>query len=507
MNPLVATYRTKDGRHIQLVFLEADRYWPDSASSSTGRPRRRPPLRRPRGRAARTPRRVSPRSTRCSPPGPSTSGRSCSRRSTPRGRPFRPSRSCSTTRRCWPTTTSARSSSRTAPLPTAHRAGAVRRAATRPAAGARARRAHRGDPARARLLWDDIAELARTRASSRDDGATGAGARRAARRRSGRRRARHVLTRRPLRAAAARSTHPARRRVPALRRHRPGFGSSRSAVAARAVVDGRAPVVPARFDDDCRSCSSTSNSTSRPTSASIGRLLDGPMRRSHLGDEYGRLRGPRRWRRRSRLRAGRDVTGASRPATRWPSSATRHSTIERHATGRSAPSPSTPPARRSPTPVSGRRRSTASSAEHAVPDRGRPRAVDGVSTVTPTGWPQHSRRQRRATSRVPRLRPAPWLGRRWPSTPSSAAPPTTSLVHRALHNPRGQLPRHAMREARGAAQWTAPQGFFGPLAMIALPYNEYLQRFGATREAMAPSWSRPARTAPGSRGRTGTTGR
>jgi crotonobetainyl-CoA:carnitine CoA-transferase CaiB-like acyl-CoA transferase len=26
-NPLVATYRTKDGRHIQLVFLESDRYW------------------------------------------------------------------------------------------------------------------------------------------------------------------------------------------------------------------------------------------------------------------------------------------------------------------------------------------------------------------------------------------------------------------------------------------------------------------------------------------------
>jgi crotonobetainyl-CoA:carnitine CoA-transferase CaiB-like acyl-CoA transferase len=29
INPLVGTYRTKDGRHIQLVFLEADRYWAD----------------------------------------------------------------------------------------------------------------------------------------------------------------------------------------------------------------------------------------------------------------------------------------------------------------------------------------------------------------------------------------------------------------------------------------------------------------------------------------------
>jgi len=28
-NPLVGSYRTKDGRHIQLVFLEADRYWSD----------------------------------------------------------------------------------------------------------------------------------------------------------------------------------------------------------------------------------------------------------------------------------------------------------------------------------------------------------------------------------------------------------------------------------------------------------------------------------------------
>jgi len=29
VNPLVGTYRTKDGRHIQLVFLEGDRYWAD----------------------------------------------------------------------------------------------------------------------------------------------------------------------------------------------------------------------------------------------------------------------------------------------------------------------------------------------------------------------------------------------------------------------------------------------------------------------------------------------
>jgi crotonobetainyl-CoA:carnitine CoA-transferase CaiB-like acyl-CoA transferase len=29
INPLVGVYRTKDGRHISLVFLQPDRYWPD----------------------------------------------------------------------------------------------------------------------------------------------------------------------------------------------------------------------------------------------------------------------------------------------------------------------------------------------------------------------------------------------------------------------------------------------------------------------------------------------
>ena len=59
------------------------------------------------------------------------------------------------------------------------------------------------------------------------------------------------------------------------------------------------------------------------------------------------------------------------------------------------------------------------------------------------------------------------------------------LVHRALHNPQGTYHGNPMTEARGDQQWTAPQGYFGPLAMMALPYNEYLQRYGATRQAMA----------------------
>jgi acetyl-CoA acetyltransferase len=59
------------------------------------------------------------------------------------------------------------------------------------------------------------------------------------------------------------------------------------------------------------------------------------------------------------------------------------------------------------------------------------------------------------------------------------------LVHRALHNPAGLYHANPMTEAAGAQQWTVPQGFFGPVAMIGLAYNEYLQRYAADREAMA----------------------
>ncbi len=59
------------------------------------------------------------------------------------------------------------------------------------------------------------------------------------------------------------------------------------------------------------------------------------------------------------------------------------------------------------------------------------------------------------------------------------------LLHRALHNPVGKYHGNPMHEARGSMQWMAPQGYFGPLAMIALPYNEYLQRYGTSRDEMA----------------------
>src|SRR5207237_8889412 len=63
--------------------------------------------------------------------------------------------------------------------------------------------------------------------------------------------------------------------------------------------------------------------------------------------------------------------------------------------------------------------------------------------------------------------------------------PDYVLPRRALHNPAGRYHPNAMQAAAGTSQWTAPQGYFGPLVMIALAYNEYLQRFGASRDAMA----------------------
>ena len=56
------------------------------------------------------------------------------------------------------------------------------------------------------------------------------------------------------------------------------------------------------------------------------------------------------------------------------------------------------------------------------------------------------------------------------------------VVHRALHNPPGSYHGTTRLDARGQAQWTMPQGFFGPLPMIGMAANEYAQRYGATRE-------------------------
>jgi acetyl-CoA acetyltransferase len=60
------------------------------------------------------------------------------------------------------------------------------------------------------------------------------------------------------------------------------------------------------------------------------------------------------------------------------------------------------------------------------------------------------------------------------------------LLHRALHNPpSGGYNDNPMTRAHGDMQWTAPTGFFGSVPAIAMVYNEYMQKYGATREAMA----------------------
>jgi len=50
-NPLTGNYRTKDGRHIQLMFLQGDRYWRSSAELSAAKTSSKTPLCR-FGRAA-----------------------------------------------------------------------------------------------------------------------------------------------------------------------------------------------------------------------------------------------------------------------------------------------------------------------------------------------------------------------------------------------------------------------------------------------------------------------
>jgi acetyl-CoA acetyltransferase len=59
------------------------------------------------------------------------------------------------------------------------------------------------------------------------------------------------------------------------------------------------------------------------------------------------------------------------------------------------------------------------------------------------------------------------------------------LVHRAMFNPPGRYHENPMTEADGDSQWNAPQGYWSPIAQAALPYMEYMQRYGARREDMA----------------------
>jgi len=118
------------------------------------------------------------------------------------------------------------------------------------------------------------------------------------------------------------------------------------------------------------------------------------------------------------------------------------------------------------------------------PTAGAHAAIDGVSMVTPEWLAQHLGAQPRHSAGYQGMG----------QIPGSVALAVDAIVggeadyvlmHRALHNPAGSYHGNPTFEAGGFAQWTAPQGFFGPLAMIALPYTEYLQRYGASRSTTA----------------------
>jgi acetyl-CoA acetyltransferase len=118
------------------------------------------------------------------------------------------------------------------------------------------------------------------------------------------------------------------------------------------------------------------------------------------------------------------------------------------------------------------------------PTAGAHAAIDGVSIVTPTWLAEHLGVNPRYASGFQGFGQIPGSVALAVNAVASGAADYV-LMHRALHNPAGTYHANPMRDAAGPAQWTAPQGFFGPLAMIALPYNEYLQRYGARRESMA----------------------
>ena len=118
------------------------------------------------------------------------------------------------------------------------------------------------------------------------------------------------------------------------------------------------------------------------------------------------------------------------------------------------------------------------------PSAGSHAVIDGVSTVTAAWMAENlgaSPRYVAGFQGIGQLTGA--VGLAFNAIASGAA--DYVVMYRALHNPRGTYHGSSMRQAGGAQQWTAPQGYFGPLAMIALPYTEYLQRYGATRESMA----------------------
>jgi acetyl-CoA acetyltransferase len=60
------------------------------------------------------------------------------------------------------------------------------------------------------------------------------------------------------------------------------------------------------------------------------------------------------------------------------------------------------------------------------------------------------------------------------------------VVYRSLYNPGGSYHQNDAPRAVGRDQWTMPQGHHGPIAAIAMAWNEYAQRYGADDDALAP---------------------
>jgi len=119
-----------------------------------------------------------------------------------------------------------------------------------------------------------------------------------------------------------------------------------------------------------------------------------------------------------------------------------------------------------------------------LPTAGGHRVEDGVSIVSPNWLAQHLGADPSYVAGFTGIGQIPGSVALAVNAVASGAADYV-VVHRALHNPRSRYHGNAMQTAAGTQQWTAPQGYFGPLAMIALPYNEYLQRYGAGREEMA----------------------
>jgi acetyl-CoA acetyltransferase len=119
-----------------------------------------------------------------------------------------------------------------------------------------------------------------------------------------------------------------------------------------------------------------------------------------------------------------------------------------------------------------------------LPSAGGHAAVDGVSVVTANWMAEHLGIRPRWSSGFQGYGQLPGSVM-LAANAIAAGSADYVLVHRALSNPAGRYHENPMVEAGGNAQWTAPFGLWGPPAQIALPYNEYMQRYGATHEEMA----------------------